>query len=49
MTGWRTLFYKEVLRLWKVAARVTRRGTAARGSTARRARPATAFDAQGFA
>ena len=49
MTGWRTLFYQEVLRLWKVAARVTRRGAPARGSTVRRARPATAFDAQGFA
>ena len=46
MTGWRTLFYKEVLRLWKVAARVTRRGAPAGGSTAGRVRAATVFDAQ---
>jgi hypothetical protein len=49
MTGWRTLFYKEVLRFCKVAARVTGRGAPAGGSTARRVRPATVFDARELA
>jgi hypothetical protein len=49
MIGLRTLFYKEVLRFWKVAARATRRGPRASGIGAKASASRHRFVLEAFA